>query len=132
MLAPHLPLALPEQVALGEPTRGLPVPLVGRPLVRPASTPADDNVDLVRAAEDLAEFVVALQQVDTTGGPVKTGTSRGAPLENLADTVDEHVRILDGEIDGARARRVFEIAPGRGPVAGRADAGCTATCSPGT
>jgi len=62
--------------------------------------------------------VIALQEVDSTGGPVKTGTSRGAPLENLAETVDEHVRILDGEIDGARARRVFEIALDAGPWPG--------------
>ena len=117
VLAPHLPLALPEQMALGEPTEDYPFPWS---VVRwfAGGTPGDDKIDLVRAAEDLAAFVVALQEVDTTGGPVKTGTSRGAPLENLADTVDEHVRILDGEIDGARARRVFEIALDAGPWPG--------------
>ena len=117
IIAPHLPLAVSEPVALGQPGEGYPYPwLVVRWL--PGENPRDDNVDLARAAVDLAEFVVALQKIDPAGGPRASGTSRGAPLENLADTVDEHLAVLDGEIDGSRARKVFALGLEAGPWPG--------------
>jgi aminoglycoside phosphotransferase (APT) family kinase protein len=117
VLAPHLPLALPEQVALGEPALGYPFRWS---VVRwfPGEVPGDGNVDLVRAAGDLAAFIRALQEVDASGAPRKGGTSRGAPLANLADVVDEHLKVLEGEIDGAHARRVYEVALEAGPWPG--------------
>ena len=108
VLAPYLPLAVSEPVALGQPGEGYPYPwLVVRWL--PGENPRADNVDLAQAAVDLAEFVVALQKIDPAGGPKATGTSRGVPLENLRRTVDDHLDILRGEIDESLARKVFEL-----------------------
>ena len=116
----------------GRAGRGLPVPVVGRALASRREPDGRQRRPGPGGRADLAEFVVALQGSTPPAGRRKTGTSRGAPLENLADTVDEHLPILDGEIDGrprpagVRARR---STPGRG----RATAsGCTATSRPAT
>jgi aminoglycoside phosphotransferase (APT) family kinase protein len=117
VLAPHLPLAVSEPVALGQPGEGYPYPwLVVRWL--PGENPRDDNVDLARAADDLAGFVIALQRIDTAGGPRATGTARGVALEHLADTVDEHLAVLATEIDADRARAVFGLGLQAGPWPG--------------
>lgn len=77
-LAPHLPVAVPEPVAVGEPGFGYPWRWsVYRWLdvgTNPVVGALDDPVGL---AEDLAAFVRALQDIDATAGP--TG-SRGGPL----------------------------------------------------
>jgi aminoglycoside phosphotransferase (APT) family kinase protein len=86
-LAPYLPVALPAPLAVGEPGHGYPYPWTVAPWLS-GRTPTGDEVDRAALAADLAEFVRALHALDPTGGPPKTGTSRGAPLARL----DEGVR----------------------------------------
>src|SRR5690242_21635062 len=68
-LAPHLPLAIPEPVARGEPGEGYPHAwsvyrwLEGTPA---AVAAVDDRVAL---ASDLAAFLVALRRAPAAGGP---------------------------------------------------------------
>ncbi|HEY1174826.1 MAG TPA: aminoglycoside phosphotransferase family protein, partial [Phytomonospora sp.] len=80
-LAPHLPLAVPELLALGEPGEGYPFTwgvyrwLDGEDFDL-------DGVDPAQAAADLAGFVHSLQAIDATGAPVPADDpfARGTPL----------------------------------------------------
>lgn len=103
-LAPHLPVAVPVQVAVGVPGEGYPVRwgvyrwLDGEP-------PEEGTSALAR---DLAAFVAALQRVDATGAP--PGGHRGGPLHvRDADTRAALAR-LDAEIDVAAAADAWEAA----------------------
>ena len=85
LLAPHLPLQIPEVFAIGRPGECYPWPWS---LVSWVSGEAatDDNLDLHGAAVDLGAFVVAMQRIPTAGGQVKTGTSRGAAWSTTTPT----------------------------------------------
>src|SRR5262249_15999598 len=105
VLAPSLPLTVPVPVATGAPGAGYPwswsvVPwLAGQDA---NNAPIDD---LDRAALDLAQYIVALRRIDTTGGPAasKQNFFRGVPLgaldrhqraqlDKLGDSIDRTVR----------------------------------------
>jgi len=86
-LAPYLPVALPAPDFVGEPGCGYPFPWTVAPWLAGAN-PTTENVDPAALAADLAGFVRALHAVDLSGGPVKGGTARGAPLAGC----DEGVR----------------------------------------
>jgi aminoglycoside phosphotransferase (APT) family kinase protein len=107
VLAPHLPLALPEPLAIGRPAAGYPFEwsvctwLPGRP----ASGALDD---LDQAATDLAEFIIALRRIDTTGAPPRATRNRGAPLAELDETVRRSIAALGDRIDGAAALRSWQ------------------------
>jgi len=83
VLAPHLPLEIPEPVAIGEPGDGYPYPwsvyrwIEGRTL-------DVEQLDQIQAAHDLAVFVRALQGIDATGGPT--------PQERGGDRREGHRR----------------------------------------
>ena len=101
ILAPHLPLPIPEPVALGRPGVTYPWPwsiyrwIDGEPA-------RDDRVaDRKTLATDLARFLTALQAIDASDGPPAGGHScfRGGPLvvydaetraaiERAADVID--------------------------------------------
>ena len=112
VLAPHLPLAIPEPVELGEPS-----PIYDRHWsvyrwldgqIAELNEPADPH----EAARQLARFVSALQAIDTTDGPVPGPQNffRGGPLS----VEDAHVRTaiaaLDGVVDASGLLRVWETA----------------------
>lgn len=76
-LAPQLPLAVPEQVAVGEPAHGYAWPwAVCRWLAGENPVPGQ-LADPQRLAVDLGRFVRALHGIDAAGGPPAT---RGVPL----------------------------------------------------
>ena len=67
-LAPHLPLALPVQVSLGQPADGYPFTWSVYQWLPGGN--ADGTIsDLRQAATDLAGFVTAMRRIDTTGAP---------------------------------------------------------------
>lgn len=76
-LAAHLPLAVPEPLAAGEPSEIYPFPWLvcnwvsGVPLAPGGMNPDDALV--------LAEFVLALQSLDTSGGPPVQPGHRAGP-----------------------------------------------------
>jgi aminoglycoside phosphotransferase (APT) family kinase protein len=81
VLAPHLPLTVPVPLAKGEPTPDFRWPWSVLPWLDGEDATVAD-VDLARAARDLAALIAALQSVDTTGGP-RSGVAycfRGVPL----------------------------------------------------
>ena len=120
ILAPQLPLAIPEPVANGAPGCGFPRPwsvyrwLPGEPAT------VDRVADLDRFAADLANFLAALYAIDPTGGPAAGEHSafRGAPLTIYDRETREAITALDGEIDTDAATEVWEAAlaaPWHGP-----------------
>lgn len=107
VLGPHLPLAIPQPVAVGTPGHGYPYPwlVVGW---LPGRTPTSEMLAQDGAAEDLAGFVRALHAVDTIGGPVKSGTMRGVPLAARDAITREAITEAGDRIDGAAALDVWQ------------------------
>jgi aminoglycoside phosphotransferase (APT) family kinase protein len=108
-LAPGLPLAIPEPVAVGAPGEGYPFPwsvnrwLEGESAVR--STPAD----CVGFSQDLAGFLNALRKLDATGGPVAGRHSfhRGGLLSVYSTQVNAALDDLGASVDRGACERVW-------------------------
>jgi aminoglycoside phosphotransferase (APT) family kinase protein len=120
VLAPQLPLAIPEPVAMGAPGCGFrrPWSVYGWLAGKPATV--ERVADLDRFAADLANFLAALYAIDPTGGPAAGEHSayRGAPLSIYDPETREAIATLDGEIDTHAATEVWEealAAPWQGP-----------------
>ena len=80
-LAPHLPVAIPAPVAMGEPGDDFPWPWTVVPWID-GTTPTESSYDPEEWAVELGAFVRACRDVPAMGGPVKT-EGRGAPLPSL-------------------------------------------------
>jgi len=106
-LAPHLPLALPVQMAIGHPAEGYPFDWSVYTWL-PGENANGTIDDLDQAAVDLAAFVKALRQVDTTGAPQRPHGGRGGPLAEGDAQVRRSVEQLGDRIDGAVALRSWE------------------------
>lgn len=74
-LAPLVPLEIPVPIAQGRPNNEYPWFWEIHSWLRGETVPIE-AIDEIQAARDLAGFVLALQQVDPTGGPL----GRGIPL----------------------------------------------------
>ena len=106
-LAPHLPLAVPVQLAIGEPAEGYPFDWsVYRWL--PGENANGMIKDLDQAAVDLAAFVIALRQVDTTGAHPRPHHGRGGPLAENDEQVHRSVAALGDRIDGVTTLDLWE------------------------
>jgi aminoglycoside phosphotransferase (APT) family kinase protein len=106
-LAPHLPLAIPVQLAMGQPAEGYPFEWSVYEWL-PGENANGTIDDLDRAAVDLAAFVTALQRVDTTGAHPRPAGSRGSPLAELDENVRRAIAELGDRIDAAAALRSWE------------------------
>jgi aminoglycoside phosphotransferase (APT) family kinase protein len=106
-LAPHLPLALPVQMAIGHPAEGYPFDWSVYTWL-PGENANGTIDDLDQAAIDLAAFVNALRQVDTTGAPQRPHGGRGGPLAEGDAQVRRSVEQLGNRIDGAVALHSWE------------------------
>lgn len=104
-LAPHLPLAVPEPVAKGNPGEGYPFSwAVYRWL--PGEPWAPDRVrDQREAAAELARFVAALRQIDPTDGPP---SGRSKPLPMREAQTREAIASLHGIVDTDAATAAWE------------------------
>jgi aminoglycoside phosphotransferase (APT) family kinase protein len=108
LLAPHLPLAVPEPVALGRPGEGYPFPWSVYRWIDGAELDPDQVGDPGRLGRDLAGFVRALHGVDLMGarrqGPLSS--YRGGSLEELAGWTAQNLAAcrdlegLDLDLDG--------------------------------
>lgn len=114
LLAPYLPLPIPEPVARGIPALGFPRPWsVYR--WRPGEPATADRVhDETRFATDLAAFLTALYAIDPTGGPAAGAHSffRGGPLTTLDADARQAITTLAHEVDADAATAVWEAALG--------------------
>jgi aminoglycoside phosphotransferase (APT) family kinase protein len=106
-LAPLLPLAIPTPVARGVPGDGYPHEwAIYNWLDGIDATSAD--LDLPRAAGDLADFLAALRRIDPTGGPPPTG--RGGPLRLRDEATRAGIAALANAIDTTAVTAAWEVA----------------------
>jgi aminoglycoside phosphotransferase (APT) family kinase protein len=112
VLAPLLPLPIPSPVAQGAPGQGYPFSwsvyrwIEGQPSTREAIQ------DLTSFALAVADFLVALQQIDASDGPGPGPHNffRGGPLATYAGETVEAVRALGEDVDGAAALACWDAA----------------------
>jgi aminoglycoside phosphotransferase (APT) family kinase protein len=112
ILAPHLPFPIPEPLAKGAPGCGFPRPWsVYRWLAGEHAT-VERVADLNRFANDLADFLAALDAIDPADGPApgKHNFFRGGPLTTYDGEARAAISALSGEIDTDAATEVWEAA----------------------
>jgi len=112
ILAPALPVSIPEAVAKGDPGQGYPYHWAIRRWIDGQTASPETVADLDDFARSIAGFIRALQSVDATGGPEAGAHSfyRGAPPEYYHDETMEALAVLKGRIDTDLAREVWETA----------------------
>lgn len=108
-LAPHLPLAIPVPLARGLPAEGYPWDwsiyqwLDGENLI------LEQIPDPSQTALDLANFITALQKIDTTDAPLAVDYGlRGESLSTRDDDTREAISALDGMIDTDTVTRIWD------------------------
>jgi len=106
-LAPHLPLAVPAQLAMGHPAEGYPFAWSVYEWL-PGKNANGTIDDLDQAAVDLAAFVTALRRVDTADADPRPRGARGGPLAELDGAVRRSIEQLGDRIDGGAALRSWE------------------------
>jgi aminoglycoside phosphotransferase (APT) family kinase protein len=110
-LAPALPLAIPTQLALGEPGHGYPWAWSVYRWLEGESAALERMADPGEAARALAHFLMALQEIDTTGGPRSHEHGlRGSPLHWRDAATREALAAMQGLIDVDAAVQVWEAA----------------------
>jgi aminoglycoside phosphotransferase (APT) family kinase protein len=111
-LAPLLPLAVPVPVAEGTPAEGYPCTWSVYRWLEGENATVEPIADLDRAATDLAEFIAALQRIDTAGapGPGEHNGFRGEPLANRDGAVRAALPSLQGELDVDAVTAMWEAA----------------------
>lgn len=110
-LAPHLPLRIPIPLAKGKPDQGYPYSWSVYQWLKGENASIDKIVDPCQTATELAQFITALQQIDTTGAPLaEEHNLRGVPLKNRDRITRESIVNLKGMIDTKAALAVWEEA----------------------
>jgi aminoglycoside phosphotransferase (APT) family kinase protein len=112
VLAPYLPVAIPEAVALGAPGEGYPYHWAVRRWIDGDTASLGNVADLDEFARSIASFILALQSVDGTDGPLAGAHSfyRGAAPAHYHDETVEALARLKGQIDTDLALEVWEAA----------------------
>ncbi|MEU5153556.1 aminoglycoside phosphotransferase family protein [Glycomyces sp. NPDC021274] len=110
LLAAHLPLPIPEPVAVGRPTAAYPHPWSVRRWIGGDTLLDADRVDRARLAGDLGAVLAALRAVPATGGPAAGAHSfyRGCHPSAYADQVQQSLRLLGGTVDVRACEAVWE------------------------
>jgi aminoglycoside phosphotransferase (APT) family kinase protein len=111
-LAPRLPLAIPVPLAKGTPGAGYPWPWSVYRWLEGENATIERIADPVQAATALAQFIAALQRIDSTGGPL-SGTpnfSRGEPLAMRDSQTRAAIASLHGTLDTDAATAAWEAA----------------------
>lgn len=107
-LAAHLPVAVPEPVAVGEPADGYPYRWAVHRWI-PGEAAAPDRLgDAVAFALDLAGVIRRLQGVSTEGAP--PARNRARPLQEYDDSTRRAIEGASHLIDAAAAVAVWEQA----------------------
>jgi aminoglycoside phosphotransferase (APT) family kinase protein len=107
-LAARLPTAVPVPLAKGHPGRGYPFPWLVYPWLEGSSLDraAVDHWDVI--AEDVAEFVLELEQLPPEDGPPPI--RRGTPMAQFDEAVQWGINQLSGGIDIDRAKHIWQNA----------------------
>lgn len=121
-LAPFLPLPIPVPMAIGEPANGYPWKWSIYGWLEGESAAFAHITDLRDFAINLAQFLIALQCIDTTDGPLAGPHSfyRGGALTTYDVETRQAITTLKSKIDVDAATEVWEVALGttwhRSPV----------------
>ncbi|MEU5041360.1 aminoglycoside phosphotransferase family protein [Streptomyces griseorubiginosus] len=109
LLAPRLPLAVPEPLAKGEPGRGYTLPWGVYRWLDGDNAYDSPLTELPHAAVELGRFVSALRAVDPTGGPA---SYRPGPLHLFDDGTRQAIQDLGaaGLLDANRATALADEA----------------------
>ncbi|MSQ08345.1 MAG: aminoglycoside phosphotransferase family protein [Dehalococcoidia bacterium] len=109
-LAPHLPLAIPVPLAMGKPSEGYPWHWSICRWLEGENATIERISDPRQAATDLAQFISALQRIDTTGGPLPGPQERGVPLAMRDAYTRDAIARLHGMLDTGAATAAWEAA----------------------
>ncbi len=111
-LAPLLPLTIPTPLAMGAPTEDYPWPWSIYRWIDGDTAAIERIADLDQFATGLAEFLVALQQIDATGGPAPGPHNffRGGSPAYYDREARQAIATLGDRIDGKAATAVWEAA----------------------
>ena len=111
-LAPHLPLPIPVPLALGAPAEGYPWPWSVRRWLEGEIATVAAIADRPQFARALAEFLLALQGIDATGGPPAGlhNNFRGGSLAVYDGETRQALAALEGLIDTGAAAAVWAVA----------------------
>jgi aminoglycoside phosphotransferase (APT) family kinase protein len=111
-LAPQLPLPIPVALAMGVPGCGYPWHWSVYRWLDGETAMNGHIANLTEFATSLAEFLTALQRIDSTGGPPPGAHNfyRGGPLTVYEDRARQAISALDGKIDSEFATEVLDVA----------------------
>ena len=111
VLAPHLPVSVPERVAVGEPAHGYPWSWSVCRWI-PGRTPDRRSAaDRHAIAEPLGRFCADLRAVDPTGGPLAgVATSRGSLHGERDELTRTSIAAVADELDAAALTAAWESA----------------------
>ena len=111
-LAPHLPLAIPVPLAKGTPGEGYPWNWSVYRWLEGENGTIEHIAAPHQMAADLAQFVTALQRIDTGSGPPpgSHNSFRGVPLAVRDDSTRAAISALQGIIDTEAATLAWEAA----------------------
>jgi aminoglycoside phosphotransferase (APT) family kinase protein len=112
VLAPRLPLPIPEPIALGAPTPQFAWPwsirrwLCGQPAVRRSQFAPE------ALADDLGTFLAGLQVLAAIGGPPPSDDNffRGGPLNIYSEQTHAAISVLPSASDRAHAKHIWNAA----------------------
>lgn len=110
-LAPHLPLAIPVPLAKGEPSGDFPWYWSVYRWLEGKNAISGLLAEPCQAAVELAHFIVALQRIDSTGGPLAVDYNlRGVPLALRDAPTREASAALRGMMDVDAVTAAWEVA----------------------
>ena len=110
-IAKHLPLTIPTPLAKGKPDEGYPYDWSVYRWIEGENSSIDQIIDPCETATKLAEFIIALQQINTTGAPLAAEHNlRGVPLKTRDRVTRDSIATLQGTIDVNAALAVWEEA----------------------
>lgn len=103
-LAPHLPLNIPEILGKGCPTDEYPFPWLICKWLDGKSPVESKDIDLLKAATDLGNFVCAFQSIENLNGPA---CRRGQPLSLCDAETRTSIPLLKDEYDVSKVEYVW-------------------------
>ena len=111
-LAPHVPLAIPAPLAMGDPGEGYPWHWGVYRWLEGENATLDRMGDPTETAVALAGFIKALQRIDPAGGPPPGphNSGRGVPLADRDEGTRAAIASLSGMIDSEAATAAWEAA----------------------
>jgi aminoglycoside phosphotransferase (APT) family kinase protein len=112
VLARHLPLPIPEPVAMGRPGDGFPRPWSVYRWIAGETASTGQVADLTAFASALAGFLAALQAIDASDGPPAGAHNffRGGPLATWDEHTRQLIRLTADDVDARAAASVWDTA----------------------